>query len=140
MIANYTDHAANERTFLAWMRTGLALAAFGFLLFKLNVLVDAAGSGSKPRFPEDTAALVTIATRYAGLVKAVVGIAVNARSAAGFERTRRAIVRQEAIQIARSRAEPLFSAALHDRRGCLQYSSRRALTLVAGSDRRTPWI
>jgi putative membrane protein len=28
MIANY--HAANERTFLAWIRTGLAVAAFGF--------------------------------------------------------------------------------------------------------------
>jgi putative membrane protein len=30
MIANYTNHATNERTFLAWMRTGLAVAAFGF--------------------------------------------------------------------------------------------------------------
>jgi uncharacterized membrane protein YidH (DUF202 family) len=38
MIANYTDHAANERTFLAWIRTGLAVAAFGFFLVKLNVL------------------------------------------------------------------------------------------------------
>ena len=38
MIANYTDHAANERTYLAWIRTGLAVAAFGFFLFKLNVL------------------------------------------------------------------------------------------------------
>jgi uncharacterized membrane protein YidH (DUF202 family) len=32
MIANYTNHAANERTFLAWIRTGLAVAAFGFFL------------------------------------------------------------------------------------------------------------
>jgi putative membrane protein len=31
MIANYTNHAANERTFLAWIRTGLAVAAFWFL-------------------------------------------------------------------------------------------------------------
>jgi putative membrane protein len=42
MIANYTNHAANERTFLAWIRTGLAVAAFGFFLVKLNVLVDTA--------------------------------------------------------------------------------------------------
>jgi len=42
MIANYTDHAANERTFLAWIRTGLAVAAFGFFLVKLNVSADAA--------------------------------------------------------------------------------------------------
>jgi hypothetical protein len=44
MITNYTDHAANERTFLAWIRTGMTVAAFGFSLFKLNALVDAAGA------------------------------------------------------------------------------------------------
>jgi putative membrane protein len=37
MIANYTNLAANERTFLAWIRTGVAVAAFGSLLGKLNV-------------------------------------------------------------------------------------------------------
>src|SRR6267154_1277518 len=48
MIARYTDHAANERTFLAWIRTGLAVAAFGLFLVKLNVLFDAIGGGSPP--------------------------------------------------------------------------------------------
>jgi len=113
MISNYTDHAANERTFLAWIRTGLAVAAFGFFLFKLNVLVDAAGGGNGPHFvAEDAGALVSVATRYAGVVMVMMGIAVIARSTAGFERTRRAIDRQEVIQIAQSRAESLFSAAL----------------------------
>jgi hypothetical protein len=46
MIAKYTDHAANERTFLAWIRTGLAVAAFGLFLVKLNVLFDAIGAGT----------------------------------------------------------------------------------------------
>jgi putative membrane protein len=46
MIANYTDHAANERTFLALIRTGLAAAAFGFFLIKLNIFVDVLGGGS----------------------------------------------------------------------------------------------
>ncbi len=54
MIANYTDHAANERTFLAWIRTGLAVAAFGFFLVKLNVLVDAVGSGTPPHLPRSS--------------------------------------------------------------------------------------
>ncbi|HEV7878062.1 DUF202 domain-containing protein, partial [Bradyrhizobium sp.] len=44
MIARYTDHAANERTFLAWVRTGLAVAAFGFFLVRLNVFFDVTGS------------------------------------------------------------------------------------------------
>ena len=29
MISGYSDHAANERTFLAWIRTGIAVIAFG---------------------------------------------------------------------------------------------------------------
>ena len=29
MIDRYTDHAANERTFLAWVRTAIAVAGFG---------------------------------------------------------------------------------------------------------------
>ena len=113
MIANYTDHAANERTFLAWVRTGLAVAAFGFLLFKLNVLVDVAGGGSLPHHPaEEAGAFAAIAARYAGLAMVVTGIAVIARSCIGFERTRRAIDRKELIQIPQSRAVSLLSAAL----------------------------
>jgi uncharacterized membrane protein YidH (DUF202 family) len=32
MIERYSDHAANERTFLAWVRTAIAIMAFGFLV------------------------------------------------------------------------------------------------------------
>lgn len=39
MITRYTDLAANERTYLAWMRTALALIAFGFLLERFDILV-----------------------------------------------------------------------------------------------------
>ena len=112
MIANYTDHAANERTFLAWVRTGLAVAAFGFFLFKLNVLVDAAGRREPTPAAEDASAFAAVAARYAGLAMVVTGIAVIARSCMGFERTRRAIDRKELIRIPQSRAESLLSAAL----------------------------
>ena len=39
MIRGYTDHAANERTFLAWVRTGIAVMAFGFVIEKFNLFV-----------------------------------------------------------------------------------------------------
>src|SRR5207237_10397061 len=75
MIANYTDHAANERTFLAWIRTGLAVAAFGFFLVKLDVLVDTVGGGTLPRLPAaDTYAFVVVAARYVGLAMVVTGV------------------------------------------------------------------
>lgn len=39
MIEKYSDHAANERTFLAWVRTGIAIIAFGFVIEKFNLFV-----------------------------------------------------------------------------------------------------
>jgi putative membrane protein len=39
MIRGYTDHAANERTFLAWVRTGVAVIAFGFVIEKFNLFI-----------------------------------------------------------------------------------------------------
>ena len=112
MIAKYTDHAANERTFLAWIRTGLAVVAFGFFLIKLNVLVDAVGDGTLPRLAEDAGTFVANAARYVGLAMVVIGVAVIARSSTGFERTRRAIDSDEVIRIPHSRVESLLSAAL----------------------------
>jgi inner membrane protein YidH len=42
-----TDHLANERTFLAWLRTGLAVAVFGFAIGRFAIairqLTEAAG-------------------------------------------------------------------------------------------------
>ena len=39
MIRNYSDHAANERTFLSWLRTGMAVVAFGFVVEKFNLFM-----------------------------------------------------------------------------------------------------
>ena len=36
MIDNYTDHAANERTFLAWVRTAISIVGFGLVTARLN--------------------------------------------------------------------------------------------------------
>ena len=39
MIKRYSDHAANERTFLAWVRTGIAVMAFGFLIERFDLFL-----------------------------------------------------------------------------------------------------
>ncbi|ARE38614.1 Cation/multidrug efflux pump [Rhodovulum sp. P5] len=36
MIPNYTSHAANERTFLAWVRTVIAIEGFGLVAARLR--------------------------------------------------------------------------------------------------------
>jgi putative membrane protein len=39
MITRYSDHAANERTFLAWVRTAIALMAFGFVIEQFDLFL-----------------------------------------------------------------------------------------------------
>lgn len=36
---NAGDHLANERTFLAWIRTSIALMGFGFVVVKFSIFV-----------------------------------------------------------------------------------------------------
>ena len=36
---NVTNHLANERTFLAWVRTGIGIMAFGFVVVKFSLFV-----------------------------------------------------------------------------------------------------
>ena len=42
MIRNFRDHAANERTFLAWVRTAIAVMAFGFVVERFDLFLQAA--------------------------------------------------------------------------------------------------
>src|SRR5580698_2117406 len=39
MIKRYSDHAANERTFLAWVRTAIAVMAFGFVIERFDLFI-----------------------------------------------------------------------------------------------------
>lgn len=48
MIKNFTDHSANERTYLAWIRTAIAIIAFGFLIERFDLfLAYLAGTSSE---------------------------------------------------------------------------------------------
>jgi len=38
-IKNFSDHAANERTFLAWVRTAIALMGFGFVVERFDLFL-----------------------------------------------------------------------------------------------------
>lgn len=47
MIARYSDHASNERTYLAWIRTAIAIMAFGFLIERFNIFIFYVGKTMK---------------------------------------------------------------------------------------------
>ncbi|MHB8191124.1 MAG: YidH family protein [Ferrimicrobium sp.] len=40
MSGNVSDHLANERTYLAWIRSGIAVMAFGFLVEKFTLFLN----------------------------------------------------------------------------------------------------
>jgi putative membrane protein len=39
MIDRYRDHAANERTYLAWVRTGITVMVLGFIVEKFELFL-----------------------------------------------------------------------------------------------------
>ena len=49
MIKYFSDHAANERTFLAWVRTAIAVMAFGFLVEKFALFLQLAAPSLEGR-------------------------------------------------------------------------------------------
>jgi putative membrane protein len=91
MIRNFSDHAANERTFLAWVRTAIAIMAFGFLVAKFNLFLKiaaqslAGGNGHVITVPGGRLGDV------AGLILIFSGTAMVALAAMRFIRSDRAI-------------------------------------------------
>jgi putative membrane protein len=78
MIERYSDHAANERTFLAWVRTAIAIMAFGFLVQKFDLFLRMAASSLAAR-PLTTGS--QIVGDIAGLLLIVLGGVVLALAA-----------------------------------------------------------
>ena len=70
MIKQYTDHAANERTYLAWIRTSISMMAFGFIIEKFDLIVSHAVDSVKTG---ELAHAVT-AVQFIGLIVFVSGI------------------------------------------------------------------
>jgi putative membrane protein len=114
MIRGYSDHAANERTFLAWVRTGVAVVAFGFVVEKFNLFVLAIASASSPDAGHrlQVQRLSGPLGRYDGLILILIGLALIVIAAARFMRTGR-MIDDEVVHTASSvRAELIISAAL----------------------------
>lgn len=85
---SYGDHAANERTFLAWVRTAVATMAFGFLVEKFDLFLEVASVSLGGRAPSPTGQVVG---NVAGLALIVLGGAMIVLAAIRFRRTARDI-------------------------------------------------
>jgi putative membrane protein len=114
MIRGYTDHAANERTFLAWVRTGIAVIAFGFVVEKFNLFVLAMASASSTDAGErlHLQRLSGPFGRYDGLALILIGLALVVIAAARYVRTARLLEDQELHPAGSVRAELILSVVL----------------------------
>jgi putative membrane protein len=114
MIRGYTDHAANERTFLAWLRTGIAVIAFGFVVEKFNlfVLTIASTAAIDAARRAELQRLAGPFSAYEGLALILIGIVIVIIAAARFARTRRLLSDEEVHPASNSRVELVLTAVL----------------------------
>jgi len=87
MIKRYSDHAANERTFLAWVRTAIAVMAFGFLIERFDLFIKYV----TPQLAQQQVAHGQAFANWAGLAFIVLGVAIIVVAGARFVRTTRDI-------------------------------------------------
>lgn len=101
MIENYTDHAANERTYLAWVRTALAFMAFGLLVERFDLLLRSL-AGTSDIAPGSG---VHDYARAAGLVLILLGVFVLAISSYRYLQFKRLISSRETRDFRSSRTD-----------------------------------
>jgi putative membrane protein len=111
MISRYSDHAANERTFLAWVRTGIAVIAFGLVIERFNIFLVAIGrtvSGASAGSRLDSLAV----GRYDALALIMGGIGVIVLATIRFARTTRLLDDAEEHSAGSIRIEALLATGL----------------------------
>ncbi len=113
MIQSFSDHAANERTFLSWVRTGIAVIAFGFVIEKFDLFLTtlartAVGLGSRVKTPRLSGPL----GRYNGLAFIAVGILLIVLATFRFVRTSALIDDPQPHSATSVRAELIVAAVL----------------------------
>ena len=109
MIKNFGDHSSNERTFLAWVRTAIAVMAFGFIVEKFDLFLQLAAPSLAGR------TLLLPRQRFgniAGLALILVGTAMVAIAAVRFLVTAKSIDSDDLRPGAGSRMDVALAALL----------------------------
>jgi len=109
-IPHFTDHAANERTFLAWVRTALAVVAFGFLVERFDLFLSylTRSSPQPAHVPVPHFAIANVA----GLTLIVLGIAMMVVAAWRFLKTARDIENPNVVADSGDRIDITFVVLL----------------------------
>ena len=90
-VPRFSDHAANERTFLAWVRTAIAVMAFGFLVERFDIFLKIAGKS----LGKKVAISGQVTGSLVGLALIIAGALMVAAAMLRFTRNRAAITAEE---------------------------------------------
>jgi len=94
MIKRYSDHAANERTFLAWVRTAIAVMAFGFVIERFDLVLELAA----PQLAlKQVAPHGQMFANVAGLAFIAIGVLMIALAGIRFVKTAKGIESDDAV-------------------------------------------
>lgn len=108
-IRNYRNHAANERTFLAWVRTSIAVTAFGFLIERFDLFLEFASRAAGNAVVQFRRSELGI---IAGLVLIIAGVVMVVLATLRFIRTARQIDSDEVVPGTGSRIDIALAALL----------------------------
>jgi putative membrane protein len=114
MIKSYSDHAANERTFLAWLRTGLSVIAFGLVIERINLFIAELDRimPSPAKAPPRLSGLIGRFGVSEGFIFTAIGVALIVIGSVHFLRTARELDRAELRPASGPRVELVISAIL----------------------------
>ena len=109
MIKRYTDHAANERTFLAWVRTAIAVMAFGFVIERFDLFLQLAAPqlALKQAAPHGQAF-----ANAAGLAFIGIGVVMIVIAGLRFRKTAKDIESEDAVPSAGERFDLALAVLL----------------------------
>lgn len=100
MIRNFADHSANERTYLAWVRTSVAILGFGFVVERLGVIGTPTATGSQT------------GVSYTGALLMVTGVLLIITASVRFILTRRRLDSETVLETPAGAVNLLLAVAL----------------------------
>lgn len=108
MIPHFRDHAANERTYLGWVRTALAVVALGFLLERFDIFL----AGLRQATEHLAAPHHLRSTEWIGLILVAFGIALIFFATLRFILQRKEIYSAQTIHYRNSYGELVLASML----------------------------
>ncbi len=118
MVPRFTDYAANERTYLAWVRTAVAIMAFGFLVERFDLFLAYLGHSASSPAPNTGAAAANPAVHHlhgaqiAGLALIGLGIVIIVGATIRFIHHRRTIACDETVGYGTALGDSLLALLL----------------------------